>query len=198
MRIGTLALSSTIWTCRFLTAILLCGGFPTSMLGQSEDFERSHSSTEDWALPWTVLTIAPDGSWGVATETYSYQAIAGAIANCKRMYQKEIGCGHQFTTTRAGWSLAVRCGNENIIVAAKSLADAIQRAADREKTLRQVYKPDMPTCMHVLTVNPQGIITRHNSETSWSASAIRPASTHNRSAPTALKSNEELRSDRFP
>jgi hypothetical protein len=176
-------LSSMIWTYRFLTALLLWACFPTSMLGQSKDYERSHYSTEDWALPWTVLTIAPDGSWGVATEIYSYQALAGAIANCKRMYQKEIGCGHQSTATRAGWSLAVRCGDQNIIVAAKILADAIQAAADRETILRQDYRSDMPTCMHVLTVNPQGIVTRHNSETSWSASAIRPAGTTNRLVP---------------
>jgi hypothetical protein len=180
---SALGLSSMVWTYRFLTAVLLCGGFPTSMLGQSQGFDRSHYSTEDWALPWTVLTIAPDGSWGVATEMYSYQAIAGAIANCKRMYRKEIGCGYQSTTTRAGWSLAVRCGNQNIIVAANVLADAIQAAADREKTLRQVYRPDMPVCIHVLTVNPQGVITRHDSKTSWSASSIRPASATNRLVP---------------
>ena len=34
----------------------------------------------------------------------------------------------------------------------------------------------MPTCMHVLSVDPQGITIRLNSEASWSASAIRPAS----------------------
>ena len=166
---------STKISYRVLPALLLWAGFSTSMLGQaSKDFDRSHSSTEDWALPWTVLTIAPDGSWGVATEEYSYQAIAGAIANCKRMYKKEIGCGYQSRSTQAGWSLFIRCGDENIIVAAKSLPEAIQAADDREKTLRQVYRPDMPTCVHVLTVDPQGITARHNSGT-WSASAIWPA-----------------------
>ena len=168
-------ISYKIWTCRFLTALLLWGGFPTSMLGQSRIPDRPHSATEGWDLPWTALTIAPDGSWGVATELYSHQAIAGAIANCKRMYQKEIGCGYQSRLTQAGWSLLVRCGDENIIVAAKILAEAIQEANDREKILRQRYRPDMPTCMHVLTVDPQGITTRLNFETSWSASAIRPA-----------------------
>ena len=168
-------ISHKIWTCRFLTALLLWGGFPTSMLGQSRNFDRPHSATEDWSLPWTALTIAPDGSWGVATEDYSHQAIAGAIANCKRMYKKEIGCGYQTRLTQAGWSLALRCGDENIIVAEKILAEAVQAADVREKILRQDYRPDMPTCMHVLTVDPQGITTRHNFETSWSASAIRPA-----------------------
>ena len=111
----------------------------------------------------------------MATDDYSYQAITGAIANCKRMYKKEIGCGYQTRLTQAGWSLALRCGDENIIVAEKLLAEAVQAADDRETILRQEHRPDMPACMHVLTVNPQGIITRHNSETFWSASAVRPA-----------------------
>ena len=92
---------------RVLPAFLLWGGFSTSLLGQaSKDFDRSHSSTEDWALPWTALTIAPDGSWEVATEVYSYQAIAGAIANCKRMYKKEIGCGYQSRVDSGGLELS--------------------------------------------------------------------------------------------
>ena len=56
-------ISHKIWSCRFLTALVLWAGFSTSMLGQSRSFDRSGSVTEDWALPWTALTIAPDGSW---------------------------------------------------------------------------------------------------------------------------------------
>ena len=54
-------ISHKIWSCRFLTALVLWAGFSTSMLGQSRSFESVR--TEDWALPWTALTIAPDGSW---------------------------------------------------------------------------------------------------------------------------------------
>lgn len=59
---------------------------------------------------WTVLTIAPDGSWGAATSFSINRAIAFAIANCKIA----IGCGAIFTSIQAGWSLGIRCGHENI------------------------------------------------------------------------------------
>ena len=66
---------------------------------------------------WTVLTMAPDGSWGAATSISINRAIAAAIANCKMEYQREIGCGAFFTSIQAGWSLGIRCGRENIVVA---------------------------------------------------------------------------------
>lgn len=47
---------------------------------------------------WTVLTMAPDGSWGAATGFSINRAIAVAIANCKIAYQREIGCGAIFTS----------------------------------------------------------------------------------------------------
>ena len=47
-----------VLTYRFLTAVLLWAGFPTSMLGQSKDFDGSHYSTEDWALPYRMLLTA--------------------------------------------------------------------------------------------------------------------------------------------
>jgi len=107
-------------------------------------------------LDWTVLTMAPDGSWGAATEPESGRAIARAIANCKKMYQKEIGCGASSTLVKAGWSLAVRCGGENIIVAEKTLAEAERAAARRENELRVSYLRDMPACARALTVDPSG------------------------------------------
>ena len=54
---------------------------------------------------WTVLMMAPDGSWGAATNFSVNRAIATAITNCKAAYQREIGCGAIITTIRAGWSL---------------------------------------------------------------------------------------------
>lgn len=35
---------------------------------------------------WTVVTMAPDGSWGSATEPSVGQALAKAIGNCKAMH----------------------------------------------------------------------------------------------------------------
>ena len=56
---------------------------------------------------WTVLTMAPDGSWGAATASPIGRAIAFAIVNCKIDYQRDIGCGaicHQFRPAGASAS----------------------------------------------------------------------------------------------
>jgi hypothetical protein len=105
---------------------------------------------------WTVVTIAPDGSWGSATELSVGQALARAIDNCKSMSGPKIGCGAQSRAIQGGWILATRCGDRNIIVAERWLADAEQALRRRETELRQVYAPDMPPCRRVLTVNPRG------------------------------------------
>ena len=105
---------------------------------------------------WTALTMSPTGSWGAATAPSTNQAITGAIANCKAMSQTRIGCGTSFTTIQAGWSLGIRCGLENIIVAAKTLADAEQAAIRREIELRQLYVSDLPSCRRMVTVDPEG------------------------------------------
>ena len=100
--------------------------------------------------------MEPDGAWGVATGPLVNQAIAGAISNCKRMSGVEIGCGAYFSVIQAGWSLGIRCGRENIIVAEKNLTDAELRAARREIDLRAHYAPDLPACVRVVTVDPSG------------------------------------------
>lgn len=116
------------------------------------------SADDDWQKDVTVLTIAPDGTWGVATDALVSRAIALAIADCKRKHRREIGCGHRLTSIRAGWSLAFRCGNENVIVAEGSLADAERLARRREDELRTMYVPDMPACVRTVTVDPHGVV----------------------------------------
>ena len=101
--------------------------------------------------------MAPDGSWGAATEPHINRAIAGAIASCKAMSGAQLGCGAYFTSIRAGWSLGIRCGREIIIVAEKILADAESRAIRRETELREVYVRDMPACVRVVMVDPNGV-----------------------------------------
>jgi hypothetical protein len=94
---------------------------------------------------WTVLTMAPDGAWGTATDPRINRAILLAISNCKAISQMELGCGAYATTVRAGWSLGIRCGRENIIVADRNLAAAEHRARQREAELRSLY---VRTCRH--------------------------------------------------
>ena len=117
---------------------------------------RVLAASEEWMLDFTVLTMAPDGAWGVATEPLINRAIAGAIASCKAMSAMELGCGAYLTSIRAGWSLGIRCGRETIIVADKDLTEAERRALRREVELRAYYVPDMPECIRVVTVDPSG------------------------------------------
>ena len=104
---------------------------------------------------FTVLTMF-DEAWGAATDPEINRAIARAIANCKAMSGPELGCGAYLTSIRAGWSLGIRCGRENIIVAEKDLAEAERRALRREVELRTHYVPDMPACFRVVTLDPSG------------------------------------------
>jgi len=88
---------------------------------------------------WSVVTMAPDGAWGSATEPSSGQALAKAIANCKAMSGREIGCGAQSRAFKGGWILATRCGDTNILLAERRLVDA-ERAA-RERETRGICRP---------------------------------------------------------
>ena len=106
----------------------------------------------------TAVAIAPDGTWGVATDAFVNHAISDAISSCKIKYRREIGCGSQTTTVHRGWSLLIRCGKENILVSARTLEAAEQEAINREYDLRQKYVPDMPGCVRVLSVDPAGIV----------------------------------------
>ena len=87
--------------------------------------------------PYTVLTMAPDGSWGVATSIFLGEAITGAMADCMWMSGPKLGCGYMSKATRGSWLLGVRCGSENIISAHKILANAELAAFHRETELRQ-------------------------------------------------------------
>jgi hypothetical protein len=113
---------------------------------------------DEWQHDWTVLTLASNGAWGVATHNYIHLAIASAIRDCKAMSGGPNDCGARSSSVRAGWSVGMLCGDQPIIVAAKQLADAEQQAADRETELRQVYRPSMPPCVRVVTVNPLGVV----------------------------------------
>ena len=84
----------------------------SALLAQSTPPQNvSVTASDDF---WTVLTMAPDGSWGTATDILTSRAIARAIGNCKAMSQEKIGCGAYFTTIRAGWSLGITCGSQKM------------------------------------------------------------------------------------
>src|SRR5258705_13789713 len=81
---------------------------------------------------WTVVTIARDGSWGIATASPQSQAIAIAIRACKAMSNGQNDCGAEFTTIKRGWTLALRCGDYRVLAAANDLKDARRAAVNRE------------------------------------------------------------------
>ena len=104
----------------------------------------------------TVVTLARDGSWGLATAGSQGQAIAAAIRDCRAMAAAPSDCGAQFTTTRGGWVIANLCGDHKIIVAAETREAAEKAALSREGDLKRSYAPDLPPCRRVLTVDPRG------------------------------------------
>jgi hypothetical protein len=138
---------------RVLVLLVLGALFGAALPAYAFDDDRTAASDQ-----WTVLTLASDGAWGTASNFYIGRAIAFAIADCRAMSKRTIGCGAKFVTTRAGWSVAMLCGTETIIAAGKQLADAERAVADREIELRQVYHEDMPPCVRAVTVDPNGAV----------------------------------------
>ena len=106
----------------------------------------------------TVVTMARDGSWGVATAGSQGEAIAAAVRNCKARPSAPKDCGAQFVTTRGGWVVANLCGDHKIIVAAETREAAELAALTREIDLRRRYSRDMPPCTRIVTANPRGTV----------------------------------------
>ena len=124
----------------------------------SANEQPTANTDEYWQKDMTVVAIAPDGTWGVATDPITGRAIANTMAECKKKYQSKIGCGSRIITIRGGWSIGMRCGNRSIFVAEATLAKAEQAAINRETELRQFYAPDMPPCVRVMSVDPNGYV----------------------------------------
>ena len=113
---------------------------------------------EEWERDWTVFTMAPNGAWGVATDMWIIGGLARATSDCKTMSGGALGCGAHYTAIRAGWTLGIRCGDKNIIVSEMNLEDAEFSADWREYEFRKLYYPDLPACIRVVTVDPNGSI----------------------------------------
>jgi hypothetical protein len=143
----------------FTLAMIAATGLTTGAgAGESAPQNRPAASaaSDDWIADVTVVAVAPDGSWGVATEPFIHRAIAEAIAHCRTKYSGRIGCGYRHTAVRAGWSLGFKCGDHSIFVADRDLADAERAAFNRELELRGRYVPGLPACSRVVTIDPAG------------------------------------------
>jgi hypothetical protein len=106
----------------------------------------------------TVVTLARDGSWGVATAGSTGEAIATAVRACRAMAGAPTDCGAVFTTTHGKWVVANLCGDHQIIVGASTSEDAEAIAREREIETRRTYVRDLPPCRRVLTVDPDGAV----------------------------------------
>jgi hypothetical protein len=113
-------------------------------------------------LDWTVVTLAQDGSWGVASKGGQPQAIADAITACRAMTGASNDCGAHLTAVRGDWVIANLCGDRKVLATGSSLADAEQEALYREISLQLHYVPDLPPCKRIVTVDPNGSIVRAN------------------------------------
>jgi hypothetical protein len=143
--------------CRVGVSSLLCAA--TILGGSGNASSANEVSVTASDHPWTVVTVAPDGSWGVGTKPYIYLAIAEAVSSCKRVYRSKVGCGAQLEAVQAGWILLIRCSGSNITAAGATLANAIRVVTERETALRSTFSLQGP-CSHVITVNPDGVVVQ--------------------------------------
>lgn len=151
IRIGA-SLSSHAFRTVACVLILMIGALGASVP------QANSPSVEFETAPTTVLTMALNGSWGAATNDSVSVAIGAAIADCRQRFRQANGCGALQTTMRAGWSLGIRCGDKNILVAEKTLIEAEQAAIDREIELRSQYGSELPPCVRLVSVDPSGAV----------------------------------------
>jgi hypothetical protein len=121
--------------------------------------------------PWTMVAVAPDGSWGVGIRHHMYLAIADAVESCKKKQRKSIGCGAQLQAVQAGWIVLIRCGHTNILAPGKTLDDAVKNATNREKAWRSTSS-QTGSCALVITVDPEGAVLESIPGAPWSSPSI--------------------------
>jgi hypothetical protein len=144
--------------CTFAALIVMIGASKSPHAGNDvPEYILPPASTPPVMAPFTVLTMAPNGSWGSATSISIRQAITEAMANCVAMSGPKLGCGYTSKTIQGGWMLAVRCGSENILAASKILANAELAAFNKETELRHDGRKMQP-CFRLLTVDPNGFV----------------------------------------
>jgi hypothetical protein len=103
---------------------------------------------------WSVLTMARDGSWGVACRSSQPEAIAEAIRFCRGLAGgASSDCGAQIAATRGGWMIGNLCGDHRIMATGSTLMEAEREALNREISLQLSYVPDLPSCRRVVTID---------------------------------------------
>ena len=73
---------------------------------------------------WTVLTVARNGNWRIASARTQGEAIAGAVFRCQAMTADESDCGAELVALKSGLAIALLCGDHRVIVTGNELAEA--------------------------------------------------------------------------
>jgi hypothetical protein len=107
---------------------------------------------------WTVLTVARNGNWGIASERTRSEAIAGALGRCQAMTPEESDCGAELVAFRSGSGLALLCGDHRVIVTGNDPEAAGSAAFARLIVLRELYGPGFPACLHLLRIDSNGAL----------------------------------------
>jgi hypothetical protein len=107
---------------------------------------------------WTVLTVARSGAWGLSTARTQGKAIAGALSQCQARSTEASDCGAVQLHYKVGWAIAVLCGHHRVMVAAPDRESVEAIANERIAALEQIHG-DLPSCRHLLTVDPVGAVT---------------------------------------
>ena len=115
-------------------------------------------SAADEETSWTVLTVARNGNWGIASARTRSEAIAGALDRCQAMTADESDCGAELVAFRSGLALALMCGDYRVIVTANDSEAADSSALDRLLALRGLYGSDFPACRHLLRIDSYGAL----------------------------------------
>jgi hypothetical protein len=103
---------------------------------------------------WSVLTMARDGSWGVACRSSQPEAIAEAMRFCRGLAgDVSSDCGAQIAATRGGWMIGNLCGDHRIMATGNTLMEAEQEALNKEISLQLSYVQNLPPCRRVVTID---------------------------------------------
>jgi hypothetical protein len=129
---------------------------------------------------WSVLTMARDGSWGVACRSSQPEAIAEAIRFCRGLAgDASSDCGAQIAATRGGWMIGNLCGDHRIMATGSTLMEAEQEALNKEISLQLSYVPELPPCRRMVTVDTsRALITSSLRHPSAKSLAWRPDDRH--------------------
>jgi hypothetical protein len=107
---------------------------------------------------WTVLTVARSGAWGLSTARTQGEAIAGALRQCQGRSADHSDCGAELIAYKVGWALAILCGDHRVMATADEWEAVEAIASERIAALGQIHG-ELPSCRHLLTVNPVGAVT---------------------------------------